>query len=70
MIIKGKYEQDGNFTTVYCDNKIYTIARNTGDWGCVAVGGRTTTGHILTQEVYDEWEKECTREGSFELFSD
>lgn len=44
--IFGKYETDSNFTTVYCDNTIYTIARNTGDWGCVAVGQRTAMGRF------------------------
>ena len=65
--IKGKYETDQNFTTVYCDNTIYTIARNTGDWGSVAVGQRTAMGQILTQEVYDKWASECEKEGTFEL---
>lgn len=31
MIIKGKYEVDSNFTTVYANNKMYTIAKNTGE---------------------------------------
>ena len=65
--IFGKYEQDENFTTVYSNNTVYTIARNTGDWGCVVVGRRTATGHILTQDVYDEWESACEKEGTFVL---
>lgn len=67
MKVFGRYETDTNFTTVYCDNTIYTIARSTGDWSCVGVGQRTATGHILTQEVYDEWKSTCKKEGTFVL---
>lgn len=29
--IKGRYETDDNFTTIYADdNRLYTIARSTG----------------------------------------
>ena len=31
MKVIGKYQVDDNFTTVCCDRKIYTIAKN-GDW--------------------------------------
>lgn len=67
MKITGKFEKDDSFTTIYCNNVIYTIARHTGDWGSVAVGQMTATGHILTQEIYDKWASECEREGTFEL---
>lgn len=67
MRITGKYERDYNFTTVYFDNAIYTIAKNTGDWACVKVGERTATGQILTQEAFDKWASECTEVGTFEL---
>lgn len=63
--IKGKYEKDNNFTTIYCNNTIYTIARN-GKWGCKKVGENTGFGK-LTQEIYDKWESECTKEGTFVL---
>ena len=34
MKIRGLYEVDSNFITIYGeDNTIYTIAVNTGDWG-------------------------------------
>ena len=66
MKISGKYTTDSNFTTVYCDNTIYTIARNTGNWSCVAVG-QNVMGHVLTQEVYDKWASECEKEGTFTL---
>ena len=65
--IKGKYETDQNFTTVYCDNTVYTIARNTGEWGCIKVGETTAMGQILTQEVYSKWASECEKDGIFEL---
>ena len=65
--IKGKYETDSNFTTVYCDNTVYTIARNTGEWSCIKVGETTAMGQILTQEAYDKWTSECEREGTFEI---
>lgn len=70
MIIYGKYEEDENFTVVYADNRIYTIARNTGDWGSLVVGGTANVGGVLTQERYNELESACTREGSFELSYD
>lgn len=65
--IKGKYTKDQNFVTVYCDNTVYTIARNTGDWGCICVGEKTTMGQVLTQEVYDKWASDCEKEGTFKL---
>lgn len=68
MKITGKYKKDDNFITVYCDNTIYTIAINTGDWGSVSVGQKTAMGQILTQETYDKWDSECTEVGTFELY--
>ena len=67
MTSKGKYEKNDNFTTVYSDNAIYTIARNTGEWGVLKVGEFGATGHQLTQEIYDKWEGKCTKEGTFSL---
>lgn len=67
VTITGRYEQDDNFTTVYADNRIYTIARNTGDWDSVAVGERTAMGQVLDQETYNKWARECSSEGTFEL---
>lgn len=31
MTIKGKYIQDQNFTTVYTEDTLYTLARNSSD---------------------------------------
>lgn len=62
LTIRGRYTVDDNFTTIFSDNKIYTIARATGEWGSV-----TVDGYFLTQEMYDKWESECQHEGTFEL---
>ena len=64
--IKGMYKQDSNFTTVCCDNTVYTIA-STGDWGCVTVGQVTAMGQVLTQEWYNKILSECVEEGTFTL---
>lgn len=70
MKITGKYERDENFTTIYADNRIYTIARNTGDWGCLAVGETANVGGVLTQGRYNELADACSKEGTFELSED
>lgn len=67
MQITGKYIQDQNFTTVYTEDTLYTLARNSSDWRCVKVGNRLATGHILDRETFEKWKSECTKEGTFEL---
>ena len=67
MTIHGKYNTDSNFTTVFSENAIYTIAHNSGDWGCVKVGKCLAVGGVLTQDIYNKWEAECTESGTFEL---
>lgn len=68
MKIKGRYEKDLNFICVYCDNTIYTIARNSGEWGALKVGERDrTSGNVLTLELYKEMESACEKSGTFEL---
>lgn len=67
MIITGKYEKDDNFITVYSNNVIYTIARNTVEYGMLKVGDVDKAGHRLTQEEYNECEMACEKSGSFEL---
>ena len=67
MKITGRYTKDENFTTVYTDNKIYTIARNTGEWGYLKVGERSYMGQILDQATYDRWAAEAEKVGTFEL---
>ena len=67
ITIKGKYICDENFTTVYCNNAVYTIARNTGEWGALHVGERSAMGPVLDQATYDKWVAEAEREGTFTL---
>ena len=67
MKITGNYKKDENFTTVYADNRIYTIARNTGEYGVAAVGNRAVVGGVIMQELYDRWSSECAETGTFEL---
>lgn len=67
MTITGKYEQDQNFTTVYTEDTLYTIARNTGSWSFRKVGEKLAFSGILTPELFKEWKSECTKEGTFEL---
>lgn len=66
MKIRGKYEIDSNFTTVYADGRIYTIAGN-GDWRSLGIGECAACGGILTQAAYDEMARECGKEATFEL---
>lgn len=68
--INGIYKTDNNFITVYADNRMYTIARSTGDWASVAVGQRMANGFVFTQEIYDQWSSECTQMGTFEIEGD
>lgn len=70
MKIQGKYETDENFTTVYSGNRIYTIARTTGEWSSVGVGERTYTGHVLDQETYNKLAAGCTKDGAFTITSE
>lgn len=67
MLIKGKYKQDSNFTEIYTENTMYTIARNTGEWNSVKVGERMASGHILTKEIFEAWKSECEKWGEFQL---
>lgn len=32
MTIIVAYKKDANFTTIYTEDTLYTIARNTGEW--------------------------------------
>lgn len=64
--ITGKYYTDGNFVNVCTDNTLYTIARNTGDWGCRKVGDKTGFG-IFDSEAYKAELEQCTKTGTFEL---
>lgn len=66
MTIKGHFETDDNFSTVYSDGKIYTIAKN-GEWGFIPIGGRDIAGNVLTRTEYNKRLQACDRFGTFEL---
>ena len=67
MTITGAYKKDQNFTTVYTEDTLYTIARNTGEWSYVKVNDCLPDGHILTPEIFQELKAECTETGTFNL---
>ena len=67
MTICGKYSVDSNFVTVYTnEGRLYTIARNTGDYGYVEIG-TYMMGHKLTWELFDRLQSTCRRVGTFDL---
>ena len=47
MKITGAYESDNNFTWVYTQDRLYTIAKN-GDWGYVELNKSFACGGVLT----------------------
>ena len=67
MTITGLYTKNANFTTIYTEDTLYTIARNTGEWSYVKVNDRLPDGHILTPELFQEWKSECIETGTFNL---
>lgn len=67
MLITGKYETDSNFVTVYANNTVYTMAKNSREWGAIQIPGRTATYLPLDLNWYKECEAECTETGTFEL---
>lgn len=71
MTITGRYEKDTNFIYVYTDNVMYTIAKaghqNYREYGALKVDECSSTGHVLTQEMYNEWESRCEKIDTFVL---
>ena len=67
MKITGKYYADDNFTYLFKNATMYTIARNTGDWSSVTIGGHTASGQKVTQADFDRWIANADSEGTFEL---
>lgn len=58
MQIKGFYEVDENFITIYSeDNTIYTIAVNTGDWG----------SRKFSEKDYNQWKASAEEEAGHPL---
>ena len=67
MTVIGCYERDENFTTVYSNDVMYTIARATGKWGAVRVGGTLANGQPFTKADYERFKEGCDSVGVFTL---
>ena len=67
MKITGKYIKDDNFITLFSNGTIYTIARNSDDWGAVSIGEKTAMGVLVTPKNYAEYEKRAEKSGTFTL---
>ena len=67
MEIQGRYTKNENFIMVYTEDTLYTIARNTGEWGSRKIGELTATGHLLDRETFEKLKAECSKEGTFEI---
>lgn len=68
IIVKGYWKQDDNFVHIYADNnRIYEIARGTGEWGSRAVGEYAAYGGQIKQEDFDEAAARCDKIGEFAL---
>lgn len=65
-IITGKFKTDRDTITVYSDGSIYGLSRNSSDWGSNCIGGYALGG-VITAELYQQWENECTETGTFVL---
>ena len=66
IVITGKFKTDCNSITVYSDGYIYGLSRHSNDWGSNRIGGYAPGGKI-TVELYQQWENECTKIGTFVL---
>lgn len=65
-IITGKFKTDRDTITVYSDGNIYGLSRHSSDWGSNHIGGYAPGG-VITAELYQQWENECTETGTFVL---
>ena len=66
ITVTGKIKIDHDTIMVYCDGNIYGLSRQSNDWGSNRIGGYAPGGKITT-EVYQRWESECTKTGTFVL---
>ena len=67
MRVRGCYTKDSNFITLFSSDTMYTIARNTGEWGSVRVGGTFANGRPVTKADYERMKEECDQVGTFVL---
>lgn len=67
MRVRGCYTKDSNFITLFSSDTMYTIARNTGEWGSVKVGGTFANGRPFTKADYERFKEECDNVGTFVL---
>ena len=67
MRVRGCYTKDSNFITLFSSDTMYTIARNTGEWGVVKVGGTFANGQPFTKADYEKMKEECDQVGTFVL---
>lgn len=67
MIVKGKYyERDGWYNVVVPEeNKVYIISKDLSTWGALVVGQYIPNGKIFTQEMFEDFIKNCDKEGEF-----
>lgn len=67
MRVRGCYTKDSNFITLFSNDTMYTIARNTGEWRSVRVGGTFANGRPFTKADYERFKEECDQVGTFVL---
>ena len=67
MRITGKFSADKNFVTVYSNDTIYDLARNSREWSFVHVPGWAGNNTWIDIAAYRKYEAECTETGTFEL---
>jgi len=67
MTVTGCYTKDSNFITVYSGDVMYTIARGTGEWRSVRVGGTFANGRPFTKADYERFKEECDNVSTFTL---
>jgi len=67
MRVRGCYSKDENFITLFSSDTMYTIARNTGEWGSVRVGGTFANGRTFTKADYERMKEDCDQVGTFVL---
>jgi hypothetical protein len=67
MRVRGCYSKDENFITLFSSDVMYTIARGTGEWRSVKVGGTFANGRTFTKADYERFKEECDQVGTFVL---